>query len=338
MLRRTNYWKADTTPQMTVPIKPPSPQTIAQAADILKSGLLVGMPTETVYGLAGDATSDQAVARIFAAKGRPSFNPLIVHVADVAGAEALARVTPLARRLMATFWPGPLTLVLPRLPESPISLLASAGLDTVALRCPGHKVARDLITAAGLPLAGPSANPSGRLSPTCALDVAEAFTPDQIALVIDGGAAPVGVESTIVGLFADGPVMLRPGGLARAAIEAIAGPLREAGHDDGDAPQSPGRLLSHYAPRLPVRLDATGIGPDEALLAFGPAPLAGAHTMLNLSPAGDQTEAAANLFRMMRQLDRSGASAIAVMPIPADGLGEAIRDRLIRAAAPREVT
>ncbi len=320
---------------MTVPIKPPSQQTIAQAAAALKSGLLVGLPTETVYGLAGDATSDAAVARIFAAKGRPSFNPLIVHVAAAGAAEGLAQVSPLARRLMAAFWPGPLTLVLPRAEGCPVSLLASAGLDTIALRCPGHEVARTVIEAAGLPLAAPSANPSGRLSPTAARDVAEAFSADQVALVVDGGAAPVGVESTIVGLFEEGPVMLRPGGLPRAAIEAITGPLREAGHHDGDTPQSPGRLLSHYAPRLPVRLEATQVGPDEALLAFGPAPLPGARVQLNLSPIGDPTEAAANLFRMLRELDRSGAAGIAVMPIPADGLGEAIRDRLVRAAAPR---
>jgi len=321
---------------MTVPIKPPGPQTIAQAARALKHGLLVGLPTETVYGLAGDATSDAAVARIYAAKGRPRFNPLIIHVADVAGAEALAVVSPLARRLMAAFWPGPLTLVLPRAENCPISLLASAGLDTLALRCPAHDVARAVIAAAGVPLAAPSANPSGRLSPTAALDVADAFTPDQIALVIDGGATPVGVESTIIGLFEEGPVMLRPGGLARASIEAITGPLREAAHDDADAPQSPGRLLSHYAPHLPVRLEATSVAGNEALLAFGPSPLPGAATALNLSPGGDLTEAAANLFRMLRQLDRSGAAGIAVMPIPAEGLGEAIRDRLTRAAAPRE--
>jgi L-threonylcarbamoyladenylate synthase len=321
---------------MTVPIKPPGPQTIAQAVVALKHGLLVGLPTETVYGLAGDATSDAAVARIYAAKGRPQFNPLIVHVADVAGAEALAQVSPLARRLMAAFWPGPLTLVLPRADNCPISLLASAGLDTLALRCPAHDVARAVIAAAGVPLAAPSANPSGRLSPTTAADVADSFTPDQVALVIDGGATPVGVESTIVGLFEDGPVMLRPGGLARASIEAITGPLREAGHDDADAPQSPGRLLSHYAPHLPVRLEATSVAGNEALLAFGPAALPGAAAALNLSPTGDLTEAAANLFRMLRQLDRSGAAGIAVMPIPAEGLGEAIRDRLARAAAPRE--
>lgn len=323
------------TPQMTVPINPPVDETIAQAASALKGGFLVGMPTETVYGLAGDATSDTAVARIFAAKGRPRFNPLIIHVADAAEAAALAEVSPRAAALMARFWPGPLTLVLPRRADCPVSLLASAGLDTIALRCPDHPVARALIRAAGRPLAAPSANPSGRLSPTCAADVAEAFSPAQVALVIDGGAAPVGVESTIIGLFGDGAVMLRPGGLPRAAIEAVTGPLQDAGHADADAPQSPGRLLSHYAPRLPVRLNATSVAPDEALLGFGGALPQGALVSLNLSPTGDLAEAAAHLFSMLRRLDRSGAKGIAVMPIPGDGLGEAIRDRLSRAAAPR---
>lgn len=325
--------EADMTPQTRVPVKPPLAETIAQAGAALKSGFLIGLPTETVYGLAGDATSDRAVAAIFAAKGRPSFNPLIVHLADPADAAAFAEVSPLAKRLMERFWPGPLTLVLPRLANGPISLLASAGLDTLALRCPAHDVARAVIRAAGRPLAAPSANPSGRLSPTSARDVADAFPADALALVIDGGAAPVGVESTIVGLFPEGAVMLRPGGLPRAEIEAITGPLRDAG-DDAAAPQSPGRLLSHYAPGLPVRLDAGTVAPDEALLAFGP-PLAGAKAMLNLSPRRDLAEAAANLFAMLRQLDSSGARAIAVMPIPGDGLGEAIRDRLARAAAPR---
>ncbi|PWR22443.1 L-threonylcarbamoyladenylate synthase [Zavarzinia compransoris] len=323
------------TPQTTVPIRPPVAETIAQAGAALKSGFLVGLPTETVYGLAGDATSDRAVAAIFAAKGRPSFNPLIIHLADAAEAAAYAVVSPLAARLMAAFWPGPLTLVLPRRPAGGISLLASAGLDTVALRCPAHPVARAVIRAAGRPLAAPSANPSGKLSPTSARDVADSFPADALALVIDGGTAPVGVESTIVGLFAAGATMLRPGGLPRAAIEAIAGPLRAAG-DDAQAPQSPGRLLSHYAPGLPVRLDAATVAPDEALLAFGPA-LEGAKATLNLSAAGDLAEAAANLFAMLRQLDGSGARAIAVMPVPGDGLGEAIRDRLARAAAPRGV-
>lgn len=322
------------TPQTLAPIKPPVAETIAQAGRLLKGGFLVGLPTETVYGLAGDATSDRAVAAIFAAKGRPSFNPLIIHVADADAAVRLATVPPLARRLIDAFWPGPLTLVLPRREGCPVSLLASAGLDTLALRCPAHPVARAVIRAAGVPLAAPSANPSGRLSPTSAQDVAGAFTEECLALVIDGGATPVGVESTIVGLFGDRAVMLRPGGLSRAAIEAVTGPLAEAG-DDAKAPQSPGRLLSHYAPGLPVRLDAASVAPDEALLAFGPDVPQGALTVENLSPRGDTAEAAANLFAMLRRLDRSGARAIAVMPIPEAGLGEAIRDRLARAAAPR---
>ncbi|MCF4165285.1 threonylcarbamoyl-AMP synthase [Zavarzinia compransoris] len=323
------------TPQTLAPIKPPVAETIAQAGRLLKGGFLVGLPTETVYGLAGDATSDRAVAAIFAAKGRPGFNPLIVHVADAADAPALAIVPPVAQALIDAFWPGPLTLVLQRRADCPVSLLASAGLDTLALRCPAHPVARAVIRAAGVPLAAPSANPSGRLSPTSARDVADAFPEDRVALVIDGGATPVGVESTIVGLFGDRAVMLRPGGLSRAEIEAVTGPLAEAG-DDADAPRSPGRLLSHYAPGLPVRLDATGVAPDEALLAFGAGVPEGALVVENLSPRGDTAEAAANLFAMLRRLDRSGARAIAVMPIPATGLGEAIRDRLARAAAPRE--
>ncbi|MCW0180909.1 MAG: L-threonylcarbamoyladenylate synthase, partial [Zavarzinia sp.] len=258
-----------------------------------------------------------------------------IHVADAADAAALAEVSPRAAALMARFWPGPLTLVLPRRAGCPISLLASAGLDTIALRCPDHPVARALIHAAGLPLAAPSANPSGRLSPTRAEDVAEAFSPEELALVIDGGASPVGVESTIVGLFGDTAVMLRPGGLPRAAIEAVTGPLLDPGHADAEAPQSPGRLLSHYAPRLPVRLNATSVASHEALLGFGGSLPQGALVSLNLSPIGDLAEAAAHLFSMLRQLDRSGATGIAVMPIPGDGLGEAIRDRLGRAAAPR---
>ncbi|MFA5123166.1 L-threonylcarbamoyladenylate synthase [Zavarzinia sp.] len=321
------------TPQTTVPVVAPGPDTIAMAAAALMAGQLVGLPTETVYGLAGGATSDRAVARIFAAKGRPSFNPLIIHVADRASAATLAEIPPLADALIARFWPGPLTLVLPRKKDCPVSLLASAGLDTVALRCPAHPVARAVIEAAG-PLAAPSANPSGRLSPTTAQDVADCFTPDQVALVIDGGPSPVGVESTIVGLFDGRPVMLRPGGLPRAAIEAVTGPLAEAGADQ-DAPQSPGRLLSHYAPHLPVRLDASTVGPDEALLTFGSGAPPGGVARLDLSPAGDLAEAAANLFSMLRRLDASGAAGIAVMPIPGEGLGEAIRDRLARAAAPR---
>lgn len=328
--------EAETTPQMTVPINPPVAETIAQAAAALKSGFLVGLPTETVYGLAGDATSDAAVARIFAAKGRPSFNPLIVHVAEPAEAGALAVVSPLAARLMARFWPGPLTLVLPRGENCPVSLLASAGLDTVALRCPASTIARAVIRAAGLPLAAPSANPSGRLSPTSARDVATAFTPAQVGLVIDGGATPVGVESTVIGLFGDKAVMLRPGGLPRAEIEAVTGPLQDPGQADAEAPLSPGRLLSHYAPGLPVRLEAREVAADEALLAFGAEVPTGALATLNLSPTGDTAEAAAHLFAMLRALDASGARAIAVMPIPAEGLGEAIRDRLARAAAPRE--
>ena len=309
----------------------PDAGALERAAGILRAGGLVAFPTETVYGLGGDATDDRAVAAIFAAKGRPSFNPLIVHVPDVAAARTLGRLCPLGERLAEAFWPGPLTLVVPRAPGAPVSLLATAGLDTLALRVPAHPVARALLVACGRPLAAPSANPSGRLSPTRAADVADSFDASVVPLVLDGGPCAVGLESTVVALADGRATLLRPGGLARAAIEEVTGPLAEAGDDHG-APASPGRLASHYAPHLPLRLDATAVADDEALLAFGPAPLQGARATLNLSPSGDLAEAAANLFAMLRALDSSGARGIAAMAVPGDGLGEAIRDRLSRAA------
>lgn len=323
---------------MTVPVARPTAQTLARAAAAIGRGQLIGFPTETVYGLGADATSDQAVARLYAAKGRPRFNPLIVHLAAGESALRYGRFDRLGRRLAERFWPGALTLVVPRQPASGLSELVSAGQETVALRVPDHPVALALLVACGRPLAAPSANPSGRLSPTSAEAVAEAFDAERVALVIDGGPTKLGLESTIIGLF-DGepPLLLRPGGIPRAAIEAITGPLADPGARDRDGARlAPGRLASHYAPRAALRLGATTVAPDEALLAFGPAAPAGARLTLNLSPAGDTTEAAANLFAMLRTLDRSGVPRIAVMPIPPRGLGEAIADRLARAAAPRE--
>ncbi|MBI5165676.1 MAG: threonylcarbamoyl-AMP synthase [Magnetospirillum sp.] len=309
---------------------PATPQTLAEAGRILAAGGLVAFPTETVYGLGGDATADRAVAAIFAAKGRPRFNPLIVHLAEVAEAEAIVVMEARARALAARFWPGPLTLVLPRAPHSPVSLLASAGLDTIAVRIPDHGVARALIKIAGRPLAAPSANTSGRVSPTRAEHVA-ACLDERVAMILDGGPCRVGVESTVLDLSGPTPVLLRPGGITAEALAAVLGgppALAAAG-----APlKAPGMLESHYAPSVPVRLGACSPRPGEALLAFGPAP---ADATLNLSPAGDVEEAAANLFAMLRSLDHGGFTAIAVMPIPEHGLGLAINDRLRRAAAPR---
>ncbi len=304
---------------------------IAQAAAALADGQLVAFPTETVYGLGGDATCDRAVAAIFAAKGRPSFNPLIAHVASPDAAAKLVEMTDTARALAARFWPGPLTLVLPRRADSPVSLLASAGLDSIAVRMPDHPVALALIAAAGRPLAAPSANRSGRVSPTTAQHVAQCLG-RRVSLILDGGPCRVGVESTVLDLTGDRPALLRPGGVAVEELEAALGvALPHAAHSP-EAPRSPGQLESHYAPSLPVRLRATGAQPGEALLGFGPT-ATGAD--LNLSPAGDLGEAAANLFAMLRALDRPEFCGIAVMAIPGHGLGQAINDRLRRAAQPR---
>lgn len=300
---------------------------------MLRAGGLVAFPTETVYGLGGDASNDRAVAAIFDAKGRPRFNPLIVHVPGLDEAEALAQVDAPARRLAAEFWPGPLTLVLPRRQAGGISLLATAGLDTVAVRAPSHPVARDLLTATGRPIAAPSANRSGRISPTEAGHVA-AELGERVALILDGGRAPVGVESTVLDLSGEAPVLLRPGGVTLEALCAILGPLG-LGAEVGP-PRSPGVLASHYAPALPLRLDASEAFPGEALLAFGPAPPPlGCAEIAWLSRSGDLAEAAANLFAMLRRLDRPDFAGIAVMPIPEQGIGRAINDRLRRAAAPR---
>lgn len=317
-----------------IPVRAPTPEAIAEAGALLRAGELVAIPTETVYGLAGDATDDRAVARIFAAKDRPSLNPLIVHVAEIAAARAIVRFDARAEALAARFWPGPLTLVLPRLEDCAVSLLAGAGLDSLALRMPDHPVARAVIAASGRPLAAPSANPSGRVSPTTAAHVAEALA-GRIAMVLDGGPCRIGLESTVLDLTGPRAVLLRPGGLPKEAIEAVLGPLGEAGTDDS-APRGPGQLSSHYATALPLRLDATEASSDEALLAFGPDIPGGAAETRNLSPRGDLEEAAANLFASMRELDRPDFRAIAVMAIPETGLGRAINDRLRRAAAPRE--
>lgn len=286
-----------------------------------------------MYGLGADATSEAAVAGIFAAKDRPRFNPLIVHVADREAAEAVAVFDARARDVAAAFWPGPLTLVLPRR-EGAVALLACAGLDTVAVRVPAHPVARQLLRLAGRPVAAPSANRSGRVSPTTAAHVA-AELGERVALILDGGATPLGVESTILDLSGGTPALLRPGGATLEALTARLGPIAVAPADPA-APRAPGQLRSHYAPSLRVRLDAIAARPGEALLAFGPDAPPGAAEVLFLSRSGDLAEAAANLFAMLRRLDRPEFAAIAVMPIPEAGLGRAINDRLRRAAAPRD--
>ena len=308
---------------------------VQEAAAVLRSGGLVAFPTETVYGLGAIATDDRAVARIFEAKARPRFNPLIVHVLDQTAGAAIGVWSGLAQRLAERFWPGPLTLILRRRDAAGISKLVAAGGDTIALRAPAHPLARSLLAAADLPIAAPSANPAGRISPTTAEHVRRGLG-DRVDMILDGGACPVGVESTVLDVTGDRPRLLRAGGLARQAIEAvIGGELREDGASQpaaGGALRSPGQLSSHYAPRHPVRLDATEVGAGEALLAFGPAPLEGAAVSVNLSPRGDLTEAAANLFAMLHHLDAQTIDGIAVMPIPRTGLGEAIGDRLKRAA------
>jgi len=315
-------------------IEPPTPATLARAAAALLNGQLVAFPTETVYGLGADATDDRAVAAVFAAKERPRFNPLIVHVPDFATAERLVLPQGAAAALAERFWPGPLTLVLPRRRQSPLSLLVSAGLDTVAVRAPDHPVAQALLRAAGLPLAAPSANSSGAVSPTTAAHVAEDLG-DKVALVLDGGPCAIGIESTVVRVEPHGLVLLRPGAITRKQLEAVVPRVFEIAPSGSGRLEAPGQMASHYAPQLPVRLNAVDVAPDEALLAFGPDPLPGAAATCNLSPRGDLVEAAAHLFAMLRTLDQPGRRAIAVMPIPDEGLGEAINDRLRRAAAPR---
>jgi L-threonylcarbamoyladenylate synthase len=308
-------------------------RAIARAAELLRAGGLVAFPTETVYGLGADATDAQAVARIFEAKGRPSFNPLISHCANADAAMAEGAFDDRARALAARFWPGPLTLVVPRAPASRIAQLTTAGLDSVALRVPGSGTARALLAATGRPVAAPSANRSGALSPTTAAHVAESLG-GAVDLILDGGACAVGVESTVVDLTGPKAALLRPGGLPREELEAAAGPLADAGADP-DAPKSPGQLASHYAPNARLRLNATDPASDEALLAFGRHVPADAAVTRNLSATGDLREAAANLFAHLHALDRADVRGIAAMPVPEEGLGAAINDRLRRAAAGR---
>jgi L-threonylcarbamoyladenylate synthase len=306
---------------------------IAAAARVLSEGGLVAFPTETVYGLGADATNGEAVARLYAAKGRPRFNPLISHLPDAKAALALARFDDNAKLLAGVFWPGPLTLVLPKADGCPVSELATAGLDSIAVRVPDHAIARDLLKAFGRPVVAPSANQSGHVSPTTAQHVLADLS-GRIDLIVDGGATSVGVESTIVSCVG-APTLLRPGGVPRDAIERVLGhPLADTQAPSGDAPLAPGMLASHYAPKTPLRLNAPIAQPGEALLAFGADAPRAAH-VLNLSETGDLVEAAANLFSHLRALDALGARGIAVMPIPDHDLGEAINDRLARAAAPR---
>lgn len=304
---------------------------VLRAAVLLRGGELVSFGTETVYGLGADATNDRAVAAIFAAKQRPRFNPLICHYPSAAMAFADVMANQRAQRLAAMFWPGPLTLVLPRARSCPVSLLASAGLDTLAVRVPAHEIARALLRETGRPVAAPSANRSGKVSPTTTQHVLEELS-GRIAAVLDSGPCAVGVESTVLDLSGDEVVLLRPGGATIEAIEGVIGPVRHA--QSSDVARSPGMLASHYAPTLPLRLEAQDVQSDEALLAFGPR-LPGAGRVFNLSEGSDLTEAAARLFAGLRTLDAAGVERIAVMPIPDCGLGRAINDRLRRAAAPR---
>jgi L-threonylcarbamoyladenylate synthase len=293
------------------------------AVAALRAGGLVILPTETVYGLAADAGDARAVAAIYEAKGRPAFNPLIAHVADLAAAQRIARFDERALKLAARFWPGPLTLVLPIADTTAVCDLARAGLDTVAVRAPGHPLAHALLRAFGGPVVAPSANRSGRPSPTTFVDAVEE-TGSAVAMALDGGPCAVGLESTVVALL-DEARLLRPGAVTRADIEALIGPLSEA---EDDARRSPGRLARHYAPNAPMRLEATAPRSGEAWLSFGPA----GDGPWNLSSTSDLREAAANLFAYLRAADRTRPTGIAVAPIPADGLGEAINDRLRRAA------
>jgi L-threonylcarbamoyladenylate synthase len=351
-------------PAIATVVAQASPEAIEQARSALSAGRLVAFPTETVYGLGADATNDRAVAMLYAAKERPSFNPLIAHVADLAAARRLAQFDAEASKLAQAFWPGPLTLVLPKRRDCPVGQLATSGLDTIAVRLPSHPVARDIIAAFGKPVVAPSANRSGRVSPTCAKHV-QADLAGRIDLIIDGGPSPLGLESTVLACLGQA-VLLRPGATPRATLErclghdiaaaalASPGPLpdpraaegreeaagRKGGGraDGGSRPMAPGMLVSHYAPDALLRMNAVTVAPGEALLAFGatlPNDAGNAQMVLNLSAGGDLVEAAANLFDYLRQLDGAGVSSIAVMPIPDEGLGEAINDRLRRAAAPR---
>jgi L-threonylcarbamoyladenylate synthase len=311
-----------------------SPEAIEAAAAALRGGALVAFPTETVYGLGADATNARAVAALFQAKGRPTFNPMIVHVPTLEAAEALGHMTRVAATLARAFWPGPLTLVLRKRTGCPVAELATAGLDTIAVRVPAHAVAQALLRAAQVPIAAPSANRSGHVSPTTAEHVASDLG-DGVAIILDGGAAPIGLESTVIDASGTEPVVLRLGAVVREHIASVLGRPVALATGKAHVPASPGMLARHYAPAARLRLGATDVREGEALLAFGSTgvPL---HKgmMLNLSWSGDLVEAAANLFSALRALDATGTPAIAVMPIPEQGLGEAINDRLRRAAKP----
>lgn len=302
--------------------------SVASGGRLLAEGNLVAFPTETVYGLGANAKDSRAVAKIFAAKNRPNFNPLIIHLSDQGEAYKHAVLNSSAKALADAFWPGPLTLVLPRHERCEISSLASAGLDTVALRVPASAAARSLITAACKPIAAPSANLSGRLSPTCAEHVAHQLK-RQVSLILDGGPCDIGLESTVVDVSKNIPVILRPGGLTGEAIEQVIG--RKLLHDIGSNTEikSPGMLVNHYAPSLALRINAQGPCPGEVFLGFGKDAI---NADLNLSPTGDLLEAAANLFAYLHRLDSMPATGIAVMPIPNETIGWAINDRLERAA------
>ena len=325
---------------LTTLILPAGEAAVREAARLLARGGLVAFPTETVYGLGADATNAAAIARLYQAKGRPAFNPLISHVGDLEAARRIGRFNETAALLAQAFWPGPLTLVLPKAAGCAVADLATAGLETIAIRVPAHPAASAILRAFGGPVVAPSANLSGHVSPTSAAHV-RGDLEGLIDLIVDGGAVEVGVESTIVGCF-EHPVLLRPGGVPREAIERVLGQalvqLPKDAESDCGQPLAPGMLTSHYAPRTRVRLNASTVAPGEALLAFGP-PAEGADRaacVMNLSARGDLNEAAANLFGYLRALDARQAAAIAVMPIPNEGLGEAINDRLRRAAAGRE--
>jgi L-threonylcarbamoyladenylate synthase len=329
------------TGKVTTRVIPNEVGAATDAAACLAGGGLVAFPTETVYGLGADATNATAVAKLYAAKGRPSFNPLIAHVVDLPAARRLAVFDAAAERLAARFWPGPLTLVLTKSAGCAVAELATAGLDSIAVRVPNHDLARDIIRKLGHPVVAPSANQSGHVSPTIARHVVDDLG-GRIDLIIDGGPAEVGVESTIVALLDNRPLLLRPGGLPRESIRLVLGMDLEDVPVSGMDPESliaPGMMASHYAPRTPLRLNATSVKAGEAVLAFGPNLPPGSEKavrVLNLSPAADLVEAAANLFSDLRTLDSADATGIAVMRVPMEGLGEAINDRLARAAAPRE--
>lgn len=311
-----------------------TPQAIAEAASILRDGGLVGLPTETVYGLAANARDGKAVAKIFAAKGRPSFNPIIIHVASLEDAETIGVFNDDARAIATELWPGPITIILKKREDSGISDLASAGLPTIAIRIPAHDIARAVIEQSGLPIAAPSANASGTLSPTSAQHVAESLG-EHVDLILAAGNSGVGLESTVLDLSGDEPVILRPGAVTPDDIERVLG--KKPAIDDGahDKPKSPGQLLRHYAPATKLRLNAKGPEDGEAFLAFGPTMLTRAKldpSVKNLSANGDLHEAAANLFSFLHDLDKGGYTMIAVSSIPDQGLGLAINDRLKRAA------